>query len=260
MNEPKIYFLDIDGCIMPEAFPTLSEESQTPEIIKGIIDSVNEKGQNIKPYKSFSSFFFNNITKNDYVYFVTGRQRSAFGNLTYQQLYKYLFNDGNIEIIFYPETGKYTADYYFDWKYQTIKKLLREESTHYIFDDNGGYFQDLLKLDDYHCKCYSFNKNTDWKRFNRQIIKNEKKNKETDRTLTLLILSDDMKFTHPLIRLLDKIYKNLNKILDWYGERTTSVELYLFRKYRKKRIRNELKFKKKKEIKKPNNRGDRKSP
>lgn len=233
--DSKAYFLDIDGCIMEETFPTLSEERQTPETMKAIIDDVNEKGKKVKPYKAFSSFLFNHVTKKDHVYFITGRQRSAFGNLTYHQLYKYVFDKGNVEIIFYPENGIYTLTYYFSWKYHTIKKLLREECTHYIFDDNGGYFKDLLKLEDFDCECFLFNSNKDWKKFHRQIITKKKKDIELERTLDLLLLSNKYKFDHPLMKILDKIYVCFHKLLDFFGIIITNIEIYLIRKFIKKR-------------------------
>jgi len=107
----KTYIFDIDGCIMPVAFPKLLTEQQTQEAQLRIVREVNEMARDMKPYQNFFNFLMWKVKKGDKVYYITGRKKSNFGQLTYHQLGKYLFfTDPPSEIIFYPEGGLYFAE------------------------------------------------------------------------------------------------------------------------------------------------------
>jgi len=163
MNK-TIYIFDIDGCIMKEFFP--NEFTKDGIAIHDIFDYIL-KGYDVRVHDEFTRYWQENVRNIDEVYFVTGRQRSLFGKLTYYQLQPFFLDGFNYkapEIKFYPEDGKYDPKYYFNWKLNTISNLINKESKILVFDDNCGYFKDLENLNGYDITCHEVKEEDDWRR------------------------------------------------------------------------------------------------
>lgn len=158
MNEnKKIFTFDIDGCILPSIFPRLLKRNQIKEEQDQLIKKINEKGYQVELYPKFVEFYFENCNLNDLVYFVTGRKRSNFEKLTYHHLSALHYEN----IIFYPEDGPYTLEFYLNWKFDAILKIILNNGFCYVFDDEKGYFN---RLSFFNCMCFIANSNNAWNR------------------------------------------------------------------------------------------------
>lgn len=163
LNEKKkIYVFDIDGCILPSIFPKLLKKNQTREEQAKLIKEINEQGYNIELYPKFIDFYFKNCFL-ELIYFVTGRKRSDFEKLTYHHLSSLQYEN----IYFYPEDGLYTRDFYLNWKYNTISKIVLDNGFCYVFDDEKGYFN---RLSFFNCLCFLANSNDAWNKLKKCIF------------------------------------------------------------------------------------------
>jgi len=145
MTNNKIFIFDIDDCILPSIFPKLLTEDQTEEEKQEIVDYINKKGLKTKLFSNFVKFFekYCEGKENTTISFITGRKRSYFEDLTLHQL-KILYSD--FILIFYPEDGIYTQEYYTNWKLKSIINILKENTYEkcFVFDDDSSYFIPLL--------------------------------------------------------------------------------------------------------------------
>lgn len=176
-NRKEIYIFDIDGCIMPSIFPNIHDPNQNRE---QIIRDVNEEGKDIRLFPEFIKFYENICKKVALlVFFITGRQQKAFGELTEDQLKK-LRKFKHYFILFYPEEYSHVPKTYFQWKIEMITCIFRvfknsEGIIFRIFDDMGDYFNEIkfiansLNLKQ---KCYLINNDNLWESINRQRIMN----------------------------------------------------------------------------------------
>ncbi|MHA1916225.1 MAG: hypothetical protein ACW97V_17890 [Promethearchaeota archaeon] len=141
----EVYIFDIDGCVMEPNFPNLPN-SETQE---KIVEEAIHNGNGIKLYPDFIKYYKKFCSHAESIFFVTGRKKSDFGELTEKQL-KPLVKLKNFNIIYYPESKPFNLPTYFEWKLKEIKKILKssltENYTFYIFDDMDDHFPKLRKI------------------------------------------------------------------------------------------------------------------
>ena len=150
----EVYIFDIDGCILPQVFPTITENSTTNE---SVIKESLERSKKVSLYDSFVSFYEKSCKNAYYVVFITGRQKSHFSKITERQLSP-LKKSRTYDIIYYPEDKEHVKEDYFNWKLEKIKEVFdeykingnldsnsRNDVIFKIFDDRSGYFLKVKK-------------------------------------------------------------------------------------------------------------------
>ncbi|MFW9882160.1 MAG: hypothetical protein ACFFG0_54545 [Candidatus Thorarchaeota archaeon] len=144
MNK-QIHIFDIDGCIV-------SDERKDGSHIFGGWEEPNRNYEEIAKYieekELYSDFinFFNILKLNKpYIYFLTGRIKSYFEDITIYQLHclKYFFS-----ICFYPDDDISQRGYLNFKLYKTLGIILEDkgESLIYIYDDVDDYFPRLKQI------------------------------------------------------------------------------------------------------------------
>jgi len=159
-----IYIFDIDGCIMPNLFQNFKEFKDDSEIPNF---QIKDKVANLHIFPEFLDFYKRNCSNSLAVYFITGRKRTEYGEITERQLNP-LKKSKRFFLKFYPENKSHFKKDYFDWKYNIITRIinyhLREFENIYIYDD----FEDIIsRLRDttslnHQVHCSLIQKQTDW--------------------------------------------------------------------------------------------------
>ncbi len=159
-----VHLLDIDDCILKSNFPNLSLEDQD---VQKIVENVNEMGLKTKLYPEFLNFAQRNFDRFSRLFFITGRKRSHFEDLTKFQL-KDLANLGlNMEIIYYPEALKHTPSSYNGFKALVINEIIEKYGLAeriYIYDDITDYFDKINKKPN--VSLHEINKKDVWNNLN----------------------------------------------------------------------------------------------
>ncbi|MFW9874152.1 MAG: hypothetical protein ACFFG0_13685 [Candidatus Thorarchaeota archaeon] len=150
----EIYIFDIDGSIMLPLFSNFTRNGSRTGIVKEVI----KNGNSVNLYPQFIEFYEKHCTKAYSVYFITGRKRSEFGDLTEKHLQP-LTTIHPFQIIYYPEGKSNRIRKYFTWKAKTIKGIIESISNgknsnnnsletfkFHIFDDMNDYFPKVRKF------------------------------------------------------------------------------------------------------------------
>lgn len=162
----NVFFFDIDGCILPCIMPVLPNEEKEQIIM---VNNIKEKMKGISLYPNFIDFFNRYCkTKNSLVYFITGRKKSQFYDITNEQLFS--LSNKKHNVFYFPEDGIYTVEYYKWWKIEMMSGLFNQtvgckhnhKYTYFLFDDNTFYFKDLKRMIRYPIFTYEMNKDEDW--------------------------------------------------------------------------------------------------
>ena len=150
----EVFIFDIDGCILPNLFENYGwAKDQSRE---HIIRDVNEKGKTARLFPNFVKYFGIQCQNALKIYFITGRQRNEFWELTMLNLDELSDFGYDFTIVWYPPNKKHTAKTYFNWKIKTIKTIMKgyqNASKKYglkvnfiIYDDLSEYFPNLGKF------------------------------------------------------------------------------------------------------------------
>jgi len=146
----EIHVFDIDGTVLPSVFPNMQESDKSiDQIIKDVLECSNSVGL----FPEFITYYSQNCANGSKNIFLTGRQESAFGDLTHMQLSP-LKETSPFHIIFYPEENFYTSRDYFSWKTQEIRNLFLEHLScnHHdqvkfiIYDDLTNHFGAIKEI------------------------------------------------------------------------------------------------------------------
>lgn len=152
-----IFIFDIDGCIMPNIFPSINGTKIDEEYIN---QEIEKKALNISLFPEFIEFYKKNCVKSLAVYFITGRKQKYYGKITELQLTHLKIYKEYI-IKHFPDKNLHILKEYFQWKAKTIKDIMNQwsqDSTRFhIYDDLEDLFPIILKeiptIDsDYKCK------------------------------------------------------------------------------------------------------------
>ncbi len=151
----EIYIFDIDGCVLSQVFPNIYDNNTASE---EFIKEALKKSEDIILFEEFVKFYQENCITAYQVFFITGRQKCYFGEVTEKQLSS-LKNMRNFEIIYYPEDKSHTIENYFIWKVERVEEIFKKYSIAFknngdsrnelifkIFDDMTEYFNDINKL------------------------------------------------------------------------------------------------------------------
>lgn len=151
----EIFIFDIDGCILPQIFPSIYENNGTSE---KLIREAAKKSKAISIYSDFIKFYEKYCKNAYYVVFITGRQKSYFNEITDKQLSP-LKIIKLFDVFYYPEDRAHTTEQYFNWKVEKIKecfngnikiiidnKISKSEFYFKIFDDMDGYFTRIKEI------------------------------------------------------------------------------------------------------------------
>lgn len=153
-NYDFVCVFDIDGTIMNDVFK--SQENWLP------VEQARNLLRTPKISTNFIKFFYN--IKNCEYYFVTGRTKKSFGDITYEQL-SVLNVDLTNKIIFMPDDMPTTYDNYYLFKITTTTSLFQQSSKtyHIVFDDRDSYYSSLKQtLEQHNIKNNIFMTVTDW--------------------------------------------------------------------------------------------------
>lgn len=159
-----IYIFDIDGCIMPNRFQNFTEAMDLSENLNHII---KDKITNLSLFPEFLEFFKLNCVKSSAIYFITGRKQKEYGKITERQLGP-LKKYKNFLLKFYPDDKPYIKKEYFNWKYNTITRIIEYhhndfENIH-IYDDFEDVIFKLREISTLNHKihCNLIQKQRDW--------------------------------------------------------------------------------------------------
>lgn len=126
MNKKVWFFIDIDGCILPNMFNNAFYSNDEEKVISIISAYNNAKG--IELYPEFIEFYKRIVDNEDYdieeITFVTGRQENVFGWITDTQL-KPLEKIRWFYIHYFYNFGKHTWKVYKHFKIHTILNSLQ---------------------------------------------------------------------------------------------------------------------------------------
>lgn len=133
------YFIDIDGCIMPNIFNNqfYKNDKEKLEVIANVYQKVvNEK---IQLYPQFIQWFRQNLN-NNIIQFITGRQYNIFGYLTTYQLFPLREISPTFRpTLYYPDDLKHTWNNYLKFKIKTIYNIIKTHDCEgdyiHIYDD-----------------------------------------------------------------------------------------------------------------------------
>ena len=135
------YFLDIDGCILPNIFDNTfytNDQEKLESIIKAY-----QKAKDVSLYPEFVEWWNRNVIKTiNKVRFITGRQEDIFGWLTKTQL-KPLILPLKEYIYYYPNHFTHDWNLYLRVK---INKILEIIETKF---DNANYTEEVKIYDDH---------------------------------------------------------------------------------------------------------------
>jgi hypothetical protein len=141
----EVYIFDIDGCVMVPIFANFNNDETREKIV---VDAI-QNGDGIKLYPDFIKYYKINCIPAESIYFITGRKKSEFGDLTDKQLQP-LLKLKKFEVIYYPESKPHKIQDYFDWKVKEIKEIIKrlpkEHLIFHIFDDMNDYFSKLREF------------------------------------------------------------------------------------------------------------------
>ena len=141
----EIHIFDIDGCIFPsknkkgqDIMPNKFESKITP---KEIINKM-KRTELFPSFISFYKLISNNIkdTKN---YFITGRSKKDFQNITLKQLSILNTKKNRDTLIFFPDNKPLTKRSYYEFKIYQILKIITENNGNSkinIYDDKYQHF------------------------------------------------------------------------------------------------------------------------
>lgn len=160
-----IFIFDIDGCIMPNAFPIIKDaknenDAKNQEILK--------KASKLSLFPEFIEFYKKNCAKSLAVYFITGRKQKYYGKITESQL-KPLKIYKNYLIKHFPDNKSHNIKEYFHWKANAIKRIINQWPQDlvrfHIYDDLKDLFPIIFqkispKIKNY--KCRLIQKQLDW--------------------------------------------------------------------------------------------------
>ncbi|MFX0137238.1 MAG: hypothetical protein ACFFDN_26610 [Candidatus Hodarchaeota archaeon] len=169
-----IFIFDIDGCIMPNLFANFGWAGDQDR--EQVIQEVNKNGMHISLFPAFIKFFKIKCKNAQHNYFVTGRQRNEFEQLTLKQLEPIYASNYPFSVIWYPSNKQHTVKKYFTWKVYAIKAIIqhrvKENVQFMIYDDLPDYFKKIHKLEKKYkipitVQCVK--NNADWEKLNLQI-------------------------------------------------------------------------------------------
>lgn len=117
------FFIDIDGCVMPDMFSRVFYKDETEKLIHIAAIYKNAVETDFQLFLEFIEFY-KRITSNpnydiEEITFVTGRQENCFGWLTEKQL-KPLEKIHWFHIHYFYNFAKHTAEVYQNFKVHTI--------------------------------------------------------------------------------------------------------------------------------------------
>lgn len=138
MKERVWYFIDIDGCIMPNIFDNsfYQNDQEKVESIAKVYKWCAEN--NIALYPEFIEWYKRiilNIDKIVGTIFVTGRQENVFGWLTQYQLNPLRYHYNQFEIEYFPNKVDHNWKEYIGFKLRTIASYARFRGHFKIYDD-----------------------------------------------------------------------------------------------------------------------------
>ena len=136
----EIYVFDIDGCVLPQIFPNITENNSTSE--KVIKESL-ERSKNVILYDEFVEFYEKNCINAYRVVFITGRKRRSLGEMTDEQLSP-LRKTRTPDIIYYPEDKDHVVTDYFDWKVEKVQEVIKKDVHRGNDVSNGNLRKDLI--------------------------------------------------------------------------------------------------------------------
>lgn len=160
-----IFIFDIDGCIMPNVFPIIKDAKNENETIN---HEILNKASKLSLFPEFIKFYKRNCVKSLAVYFLTGRKKKYYKQLTEKQL-EPIKSYKNYLIEYFPDDKPYTLKKYFKWKANSIKHIMNQWTQDFvrfhIYDDLKELFPIIFqeispKIKDYNCKLIQ--KQTDW--------------------------------------------------------------------------------------------------
>ena len=164
INTKEIHIFDIDGCIFPaknnNGKQIIPNEYGFKEIPAEIILD------NMKSIKLFPKFvdFYKLITKSKpiEIYFITGRKKKDYLNITLKQLSILKIKKNKDSLIFFPDEKILTRRSYYEFKlYNTLKIIIKDNSSSKIniYDDKYSYFSVLKnRLNDIEINSINYNK------------------------------------------------------------------------------------------------------
>ncbi len=151
----EIFIFDIDGCVLPQVFPNIYKNNAPNE------DFMNEalkKGEGVSLFEDFVKFYEKHCKNAHHVFFMTGRQKRYFGEITEKQLFP-LKKIKEFDIIYYPEEKSHDAEEYFNWKIESLEEIFKKQQKALasnlngrnalmfrIFDDMDEYFPAIKAL------------------------------------------------------------------------------------------------------------------
>ena len=128
MSKQKVwYFIDIDGCIMPDMFSNVFYKDDQEKLIQIASVYKNAREKNYQLYPEFIEFYTrinsNELCEIEEITFVTGRQDNCFGWLTEKQL-KPLEKLRWFHIYYFYNFSKHTNKVYKNFKVSTVLNAL----------------------------------------------------------------------------------------------------------------------------------------